>query len=119
MPPPKSANYKPVPPPKPKNYRPPPTESQNQWGPRLGADGNYDQRSPQRSIDTGISSSPMSTLRNDDNANVPTLMKSGTGNNYQHSKSYSTAGNIDSANFTPHQNGSKSIIQYIYIWYSL
>ncbi|XP_066996452.2 tight junction protein ZO-3 isoform X2 [Anabrus simplex] len=107
LPPPKTGSYKPVPPPKPKNYRPPPPDSQNQWG-RSGGDGNYDhQRSPQRNMDVGISSSPMGTLRNDDNANVAAMMKAGSGNVYQHSKSFSMAGGLDGGNFSPHQNGGE------------
>ncbi|XP_049776224.1 tight junction protein ZO-1 isoform X5 [Schistocerca cancellata] len=108
MPPPKSANYKPVPPPKPKNYRPPPTDNQNHWT-RTAGDGNYDQHSAHKSGEAGLSSSPVGILRNDDNANIPPVVKSGTASSstYQHSKSYSTAGSLDGATFTPHQNGAE------------
>lgn len=115
LPPPKTASYKPVPPPKPKNYRPPPPENQGQWS-RSSGDGNYDiQHSPQRTLDSGMSSSPIGTLRNEEVApatstSSSSAVKTTSSNMYQHSKPYSASGSLDGGGFSsPHQNGGEDI----------
>ncbi|KAK7793631.1 hypothetical protein R5R35_004861 [Gryllus longicercus] len=115
LPPPKTGSYKPVPPPKPKNYRPPPPENQNQWS-RGSGDGNYDiQHSPQRTLDSGMSSSPIGTLRNEEGSVPPNAsgtqgLKTNSNNVYQHSKPYSVSGGLDGGGFSsPHQNGGEDI----------
>lgn len=97
LPPPKTgAPYKPVPPPKPKNYRPPLAPDGVSGG--GGGGGNW-----------GFGVGPTSQTCGDADTTVAAVLKQQTTSvpTYQHAKSYSVAGGLDSAGYMPQHNGGK------------
>jgi len=99
LPPPKTgAPYKPVPPPKPKNYRPPLAPEGVSGGGGGGGGGNW-----------GFGVGPTSQTCGDPDTTVAAVLKQQTTSvpTYQHAKSYSVAGGLDSAGYMPQHNGGK------------
>jgi tight junction protein 1 len=93
LPPPKAgASYKPVPPPKPKNYRPPVAPEGG------GGGGSWSYGSGLPSQPCGDTDSTVASVLKQQTTGLPT---------YQHAKSYSVAGGLDSAGYVPQHNGGK------------
>lgn len=92
LPPPKTGAYKPVPPPKPKNYRPP-------VAPEGGAGGgSWGYGSGHPAQPCGDADSTVASMLKQQATGLPS---------YQHAKSYSVAGGLDSAGYMPQHNGGK------------